>query len=233
MVKVWGSSRGKRDDPRARLVSLLELVQSETPELKLAKLIFHVAASSQKKITDLLAAPEGRGLGATTSAALLSGEVDDVLTDEVFANVLRAWGADTTTVGLASELLAQIRAHPAERPDDPPPAEAAEAAPPEPEPRPDDQPDPGKAETAADLIRTLRAHRIWKGKPSFRVMAERIGNRYAVSTLSTAVQGTKLPTLAVYLAFLEGCETPRDELDTWKNAWQKIAVREAHGRDAP
>ncbi|MFF4250637.1 helix-turn-helix domain-containing protein [Streptomyces sp. NPDC001663] len=68
------------------------------------------------------------------------------------------------------------------------------------------------------LAHELRALRKRAGNPSYRSMAER--GEFSVTTLSQAAAGTRLPSLAVVLAYAEVCGADPEE---WEQRWKAAA----------
>ncbi|RAY12921.1 hypothetical protein DPM19_23210 [Actinomadura craniellae] len=108
------------------------------------------------------------------------------------------------------------------RPDEDPSGETAT------EPRPGRglKPDPLTATTATELMTLMSAYRVWKGKASYRKMANAVGNRYAASTFSTLSNRPTLPSLDLVRAYIEGCGADQADLEIWTRAWQQIALTE-------
>lgn len=80
--------------------------------------------------------------------------------------------------------------------------------------RPLDVGDSALLRFAADL-RQLRKK---AGGPTYRELAARV--HYSVTTLSSAADGRRLPSLAVTLAFVRGCGGDADE---WERRWHTVA----------
>ncbi|MEU0877418.1 helix-turn-helix domain-containing protein [Lentzea sp. NPDC005914] len=91
-------------------------------------------------------------------------------------------------------------------------------------------PDDGAVQRFAGELRELRRR---AGKVTYRQLAERSG--YAVTTLSEAAGGRRLPTLDVALAYAMACGGDEEE---WKAKWRAAALTAAEsrcpqGRDRP
>ncbi|WP_433463983.1 hypothetical protein [Spirillospora sp. CA-128828] len=95
------------------------------------------------------------------------------------------------------------------------------------------KPDPSAARTTVELMNLLQSYRLWRGRRSYRKMSDAIGNRYAHTTLSQLPRRTKLPTLDLFLAFIEGCGGDQPDIQAWKEAWQRIALTDPKQRPWP
>jgi transcriptional regulator with XRE-family HTH domain len=87
--------------------------------------------------------------------------------------------------------------------------------------------DPTAATTPADLAALLRTVHLRADSPSLRVLEAR--TRHGQTPLSKTVasevlKGTRFPRKAVMVAFLKACGEHDDRLDTWRRAWDQIAV---------
>ena len=71
---------------------------------------------------------------------------------------------------------------------------------------------------------TLRSFRIWAGKPSFRVMERQCDRRFAASTLCTALQGSKLPSLDMVKAIVTACGGREEHHRAFESAWRHFAL---------
>jgi WD40 repeat protein len=81
--------------------------------------------------------------------------------------------------------------------------------------RPLDAGDGALLRFAADLRRLRKK----VGTPTYRELARRV--HYSVTTLSSAADGRKLPSLAVTLAFVRACGGDADE---WERRWHAVAT---------
>lgn len=86
-------------------------------------------------------------------------------------------------------------------------------------------PDPQSAATDAELMGALRAFWMWAGRPSYRMMAQQCGNRYAASTLHGALRSDKLPGLDMLLAIVIGCRGAPEHQQAFATAWRQIQMR--------
>jgi hypothetical protein len=86
-------------------------------------------------------------------------------------------------------------------------------------------PDPQNATTDAELMDALRAFWVWTGRPSYRIMAEQCGNRYAASTLHGALRSDKLPGLDMLLAIVLGCRGATEHQQAFATAWRQLQTR--------
>jgi RNA polymerase sigma factor (sigma-70 family) len=82
--------------------------------------------------------------------------------------------------------------------------------------------DPLRARTAAELVDTLRELRRRAGEPSFREIASHARPHVAPSTIATALNGTRLPTLRVVTALVTGCGGGKEDLDAFTTAWRRV-----------
>jgi hypothetical protein len=88
-------------------------------------------------------------------------------------------------------------------------------------------PDPLMADTAAELVDTLRRYRIWAGEPSFRQMAVDSHQLAAASTLCAALNGEALPTLDVVQGVVIGCGGSEEDQKRFAAAWRRIRLGQA------
>jgi hypothetical protein len=76
----------------------------------------------------------------------------------------------------------------------------------------------------ADLLqrfaKDLQDLRLRAGNPDYRTMARRAG--CAHSTLATADNGRKLPTLRATIAYVRACGAGQTEEDVWAGRWQTV-----------
>lgn len=91
------------------------------------------------------------------------------------------------------------------------------------------KPDPLSVTTAAELIGALISWRVWAGDISFRKMAESSSRRASASAICAALSSTKLPSLNVVVAVIEGCGGTVSDIDDWATAWRLIRT----GKRAP
>jgi RNA polymerase sigma factor (sigma-70 family) len=81
--------------------------------------------------------------------------------------------------------------------------------------------DPLRTRTAAELMDMLRELRRQAGEPSFREIASQARPHVAPSTIATALDSTRLPTLRVVTAFVTGCGGGKSDLDAITTAWRR------------
>ncbi|GLW89636.1 hypothetical protein Aglo03_04520 [Actinokineospora globicatena] len=84
--------------------------------------------------------------------------------------------------------------------------------------RPLDAGDDAVVRFAADL----RLLRLAAGSPTYRELAARV--HFSVTTLSSAANGRRLPSLAVTLAYVRGCAGDTAE---WERRWHRVALEQA------
>jgi hypothetical protein len=92
-------------------------------------------------------------------------------------------------------------------------------------------PDPLTATSAAELIEALRQFRIWAGEPSLREMARASGHAIGVSTMSTALSGSKLPGLRILLTIVSACGGSHDHQQAFATAWRMLRMNHTQIRD--
>jgi WD40 repeat protein/transcriptional regulator with XRE-family HTH domain len=80
----------------------------------------------------------------------------------------------------------------------------------------------------AEFAARLRQLRQKAGNPPYRELADRA--HYAISTLSSAASGQRLPTLAVTLAYVRACG---GDVENWAEYWREVADRFGEGRAGP
>jgi hypothetical protein len=85
-------------------------------------------------------------------------------------------------------------------------------------------PDPADVRTPADFMNTLRMFRIWAGKPSYRVMEHQCGRRFAASTICTALNGSRLPSLDMVLAVIVACGGRDEHQNAFASAWRRLML---------
>jgi hypothetical protein len=85
-------------------------------------------------------------------------------------------------------------------------------------------PDPRDAHTAPELMEQLRLFWLWAGQPSYRSMARQCGNRYAASTLHTALRSEKLISLDMLLAVVDGCRGGAEHRQAFASAWRRLQM---------
>jgi hypothetical protein len=71
---------------------------------------------------------------------------------------------------------------------------------------------------------TLRMYRIWAGNPSYRVMQLRCSNRFAASTICTALRSDELPTQDMVRAIITACGGPDEHLHAFVSAWRRLKM---------
>src|ERR1700680_1984268 len=79
-------------------------------------------------------------------------------------------------------------------------------------------PDAGEVERFAADLRALRER---AGNPGYRALALRA--HYAVTTLSQAAAGNRLPTLEVALAYVRACGADEAAQQEWCSRWRRLA----------
>jgi hypothetical protein len=89
-------------------------------------------------------------------------------------------------------------------------------------------PDPRAIETPAKFVDALREYRLWAGNPSLRRMQSQCGNRFAASTLCTALRGSELPSLAMTDAIIVGCGGREEDRKAFATAWRRLAFSQHH-----
>jgi hypothetical protein len=87
-------------------------------------------------------------------------------------------------------------------------------------------PNPEDAETPAQFMDALRMYRIWAGKPSYRVMQRQCNNRFAASTIYTALRGDDLPSLDMVQAIIIACGGPDEHRHGFVQAWRRLKMAE-------
>lgn len=85
-------------------------------------------------------------------------------------------------------------------------------------------PDPQSVGTDAELMNALRTFWMWTGRPSYRIMAQQCGNRYAASTLHGALRSDKLPSLDMLLAIVIGCRGTAEHQQAFASAWRQLKM---------
>jgi hypothetical protein len=99
------------------------------------------------------------------------------------------------------------------------------------EPGSDLCPNPAAARTPAELMDALRTYRIWAGAPSYRAMARQCGQRFAASTLNTALRGEELPSLQIILAIITACGGSIQHRRAFASAWRRIKMPQPTARE--
>jgi hypothetical protein len=90
-------------------------------------------------------------------------------------------------------------------------------------------PDPTAIETPAEFMDALRKYRLWAGNPSLRRMQSQCGNRFAASTICTALKGSDLPSQDMTDAIIVGCGGRQGDREEFATAWRRLAFSQ---RDA-
>lgn len=91
-------------------------------------------------------------------------------------------------------------------------------------------PDPTDIKTPAEFMDALRKYRLWAGDPSLRRMQSQRGNRFAASTICTALKGSELPSQDMTDAIIVGCGGRQGDREVFATAWRRLAFsqRNAH-----
>lgn len=72
---------------------------------------------------------------------------------------------------------------------------------------------------------TLRQFRIWGGNPSFRLMAQRCGQRAAASTMCAVLLSDELPgRLSVIEAIVMGSGGREEDRQRFATAWRRLTM---------
>jgi hypothetical protein len=85
-------------------------------------------------------------------------------------------------------------------------------------------PDPAAAQSAAQFMEVLRRYRVWAGEPSYRVMRDQCGKRYATSTIHAALSGGELPRLPMVQAVVTACGGTEAHLQAFASAWRRLVM---------
>ena len=83
-------------------------------------------------------------------------------------------------------------------------------------------PDPEAIKTPAEFMESLRRYRLWAGNPSFRRMQRQCGERFAASTICTALKGSELPSQDMADAIIIGCGGLQEHREAFASAWRRI-----------
>jgi hypothetical protein len=94
-------------------------------------------------------------------------------------------------------------------------------------------PNPADAHTTADFMNALRMFRIWAGKPSYRVMEHQCGRRFAASTICTALNGTRLPSLDMVLTVIVACGGRDEHQNAFASAWRRLMLPQDDADQTP
>jgi len=86
-------------------------------------------------------------------------------------------------------------------------------------------PNPASAQTAEEFLALMREYRVLAGQPSFRVMSKRVNGFYAHSTFAAIGNKQTLPGLPLLAAYIEACEGDDTDVQAWKTAWQRLALK--------
>jgi hypothetical protein len=89
-------------------------------------------------------------------------------------------------------------------------------------------PDPSAVKTPAEFMNAVRKYRLWAGNPSLRRMQSQCGNRFAASTLCTALKGSELPSQDMTDAIIVGCGGRQEDRETFATAWRRLAFSQHH-----
>ena len=85
-------------------------------------------------------------------------------------------------------------------------------------------PDPGAAQSPAEFVDVLRRYRVWAGEPSYRVMRDQCGKRYATSTIHAALSGDELPRLPMVGAIVTACGGTEAHQQAFASAWRRLVM---------
>jgi hypothetical protein len=85
-------------------------------------------------------------------------------------------------------------------------------------------PSPDAVQTPVQFMDTLRMYRIWAGHPSYRVMQLQCSNRFAASTICTALRSDDLPTQDMVRAVITACGGPEEHLHAFVSAWRRLKM---------
>ena len=89
-------------------------------------------------------------------------------------------------------------------------------------------PDPSAVTTPAEFMDVVREYRLWAGNPSLRRMQSQCGNRFAASTLCTALKGSELPSQDMTDAIIVGCGGRPEDRKAFATAWRRLAFSQRH-----
>jgi hypothetical protein len=87
-------------------------------------------------------------------------------------------------------------------------------------------PNPDGVERPSQFMDALRMYRVWAGKPSYRVMQRQCNNRFAASTIYTALRGDDLPSLDMVQAIIIACGGLDEHRHAFVSAWRRLKMSE-------
>jgi hypothetical protein len=85
-------------------------------------------------------------------------------------------------------------------------------------------PDPSSAQTSVAFMDALRMYRIWAGKPSYRVVQRQCGNRFAASTIHSALKSNDLPSLEMVQEIIAGCGGSDEHRQAFASASRRLVM---------
>lgn len=94
-------------------------------------------------------------------------------------------------------------------------------------------PDPKETKTPAEFMDALRRYRLWAGNPSFRRMQRQCGDRFAASTICTALKGSELPSQDMTDAIVVGCGGRQEHREAFVEAWRRLTFSQHDGNEQP
>lgn len=78
-------------------------------------------------------------------------------------------------------------------------------------------------ETPAAFMAALRDYRALRGKPGYRLMAQRCGQARTASPIREALVADELPKLDTLRAILEGLQARPADVAAFTQAWHRLA----------
>lgn len=85
-------------------------------------------------------------------------------------------------------------------------------------------PDPATVQSPVQFMDVLRRYRVWAGEPSYRVMRDQCGKRYATSTIHAALSGDELPRLPMVQAVVTACGGTEAHQQAFASAWRRLVM---------
>lgn len=79
-------------------------------------------------------------------------------------------------------------------------------------------------ETPAAFMAALRDYRALRGKPGYRLMAQRCGQARTASPIREALVADDLPGIETLRAILEGLQARTADRDAFTQAWQRLSL---------
>jgi hypothetical protein len=83
-------------------------------------------------------------------------------------------------------------------------------------------PDLSEVQTPAAFMSALRDYRALRGKPGYRVMAERCRQARTASPIREALIADELPNLKTLRAILDGLKAGPDDQAEFEHAWGQL-----------